>query len=215
MRKLAIFLALFALFLLLPSLALAGEGGDVPEIPYEVNATTFTGGKDYISNHLELAFIRPWFLDDKPVDLYISITQPAWVSDPESGNTVLGQRTYWVVNGWDYSPGPSDNEGWCFGHDRICWYDTRPVHHRLPFFAFLYPMPHILRLYGCPSSYPHPWLNDGWIPPAPIACTDLPDGDYTITVEARDPDTDELLAKGEVTITILDRCWPSVPELAP
>ena len=42
--------------------------------------------------------------------------------------------------------------------------------------------------------------------PAPTLCHDLPDGNYTFTVEAYEPGTDNPLARGDVTITLNRGC---------
>ena len=156
----------------------------VPEITYTVNQTTFTGGEDYASNHLELTFSRPDGLT-MPVDLYIKLRQPAGID----GATV----TYYFVFGNQQQP------------NGIYFNKAFATQMPLPYLANTV-MPETLRLYGDPSTGVEPILNDGWVVPAPVLCSDLPDGSYTFTVEAYVPGTHTLVARGMVTITLNRGC---------
>ena len=157
-------------------------------IPSIVNNTSFTGGVEYATNHLELAFVKPEELT-QPVDLYISLTQPS-----RKGNTV------------NYYFAPSENR--VNLPNGIYFNNASPTTDRVPYYDNCN-MLDTLQLYG-PDSV-NPIFNDGWIVPHPFtmgdgveSCQYLPDGDYTFTVEAYEPGTDNLLARGEVTV-ILDR----------
>ena len=187
MRKLAVSLAFL---LLLPALALAEEGQGVIEIPSIVNHTTFTGGEDYASNHLYLAFVRPDALT-QPVDLYISLTQPSAEGGSVTYYLLQNDSRVVLANGIYFNQATLIPMG--FDDVFLVPYCTNCT------------MPDTLQLYGPPRT--NPILNDGWVVPAPVLCRDLPDGDYTITVEAYEPGTGNLLAKGEATIT-LDRGCP-------
>ncbi len=158
-------------------------------IEVQANATTFTGG-DYQTNHLELAFTKPQGLTD-PVDLYISLTQPA----AEGGSVTFyfqhsGSRVE-LSNG-------------------IYFNSAYPTTDRAPYCSNC-TMPDTLQLYGPPSM--NPIFNDGWVVPHPFtmadgveSCQYLPDGDYTFTMKAYEPGTNNLVARGEVSITLNRGC---------
>ncbi len=159
-------------------------------IEHQANATSFTGGDNYDTNHLELAFIKPSTLTQN-VDLYISLTQPA-----AEGGTV----TYYFASS---SQKITLSNG-------IYFNNASPTTGRVSYNANA-PMPNRLQLYGLPSM--NPIFNDGWVVPHPFTMTDgvescqyLPDGNYTFTVEAYEAGTTNLLARGEATITLNRGC---------
>ena len=162
-------------------------GQGVLSISHEANATYFEGGMDYGSNHLELTFMRPETLTQN-VDLYISLAQPA----AEGGNI-----TYYFA---------SSNRKITLSNG-IYFNNASPNTGRVPYCTNC-TMPDRLQLYG-PVSV-SPIFNDGWVVPRPFtmadgveSCLYLPDGYYIFTVEAYEPGTDTLLARGEATVTWL------------
>ena len=118
------------------------------------------------------------------VDLYISLTQPA-----AEGGTV----TYYFqhTNGRVTLP------------NGIYFNNASPTTERMPY-LINGTMPETIQLYGPDNTTPI--FNDGWVIPAPTLCHDLPDGNYTFTVEAYEPGTDNPLARGDVTITLNRGC---------
>ena len=163
---------------------------EYPFTPVEpqVNSTAFRGGEEYSTNHLELAFVRPQTLN-QPVDLYISLTQPA-----AEGGSVTYYFQY--ANGRVALP------------NGIYFNNASPTIVKAPYCTNC-TMPDSLQLYG-PSDM-SPIFNDGWVIPHPFtmadgveSCQYLPDGSYIFTLEAYGTGTDDLLAKGVATV-ILDR----------
>ena len=152
-------------------------------IEHQANSTSFSGGEDYETNHLELVFFRPQELTE-PVDLYISLTQPA-----AEGGTV----TYYFQHSDSRITLPNG----------IYFNSASPTTEKMPYLTSS-TMPDTLQLYGPYDTTPI--FNDGWVIPAPTLCDGLPDGNYTFTVEAYEPGTDNLLARGEVTITLNRGC---------
>ncbi len=153
-------------------------------LPSVLNEDSFTGGMDYDSNHLELAFTRPQDLS-QPVDLYISLTQPAAEG---------GRVTYYFGHA----------EGRITLSNGIYFNNTAPTTEKVPYCTNC-TMPDTLQLYGLASM--NPIFNDGWVIPHPFtmadgveSCQYLPDGDYTFTVKAYEPGTNNLLIS-----------WPQAP----
>lgn len=150
-------------------------------IEYRANRTDFTGGNDYVGNHLELAFTKPSGLSE-PVDLYISLTQPS---------ITQGEETFYFVHTDSRITLPNG----------IYFNNAVPVLDKRAYLVHVY-MPDVLTLYG-PSE---PIFNDGWVIPAPNLCSDLPDGVYSFTVEAYRAGTDQLLAIGGVNVVLNRGC---------
>ena len=160
------------------------QGGSVATIEYVINNTHFRGGPvSDPNNSLQLAFIKPSSLNQL-VDLYISLRQPS---------STGGTATYYFV----YSPQKVTLPNGIYFNYAV------PVQVRQPYLSNSI-MPQTLQLYG--PVITNPIFNDGWVVPAPILCPDLPDGNYTFTVEAYSPGTSNLLARGTVTIVLERGC---------
>ncbi len=167
-----------------------------PEIPHRVNATTFYGGMDYDTNHLELAFIRPEGLT-QPVDIYLELQQPA----AEGGSLYC-----WFAQ---FDGGSVLSNGIYFNNATVACASTEEGAKQA--YCTSCTMPDTLQLYG-PSSM-NPIFNDGWVVPHPFtmadgveSCQYLPDGDYALSVSAYGTGTTNLIAQGTVTITLNRGC---------
>ena len=160
------------------------QGSSTTPIDHVINNTHFQGGPaSDPNNSLQLAFIRPSNLNQL-VDLYISLNQPS-----STGGTV----TYYFV----YSPQKVTLSNGIYFNFAV------PVQGRQPYLSNFI-MPQTLQLYG--PVITNPLFNDGWVIPAPILCSDLPDGNYTFTVEIYEPGTDHLIATGTATVTLNRGC---------
>ena len=156
---------------------------NVLDIPSTMNASSFTGGTSYDSNHLELAFTRPGNLSNS-VDLYIYLTQPTSQGGTTTFYFTFSSERVNLPNG-------------------IYFNQASPTTLKTAYCTNC-TMPETLQLYGPADK--NPVFNDGWVVPAPILCHDLPDGNYTFMIEAYQPGTENLLARGSATVTLERGC---------
>ena len=156
-------------------------------IDHTTNSTVFHGGMDPETNHLELAFDFP--SADQRVDLYISLSQPAYGG---------GRVTYYFQHSDSRITLPNG----------IYFNQAMPTTDKVPY-ATNQSIPSSFRLYG--NLDENPIFNDGWVVPASFnladgspSCQALPDGDYVFQIEAYQTGTTNLVTAGSAVVT-LDR----------